>query len=81
MVSPSVYTCPVPRVQIDIDDELDKQLQAEARKLGTSKESLVRRALAQRYDGRLDIAGGSMSQLVGRFDVEPSSVDDVVYPS
>ena len=68
------------RIQIYIDEELDERLQAEARKSGASKASLIRESVAARYATRRPIREEGISRLVGKMDVDPASVDDVVYP-
>ena len=82
MARPSLdmYTPLMRRIQIYMDDELDERLQAEARKMGTSKASLIRESVAARYATPRPIGEEGISRLVGRIDVDPASVNDVVYP-
>lgn len=68
---------PMKRLQIYIEEELDEALAVEAAKERTSKAALIRRFVAERLgtgSGRDLLAG-----LIGRYDEEPGSVDDVVY--
>lgn len=68
------------RIQIYIDEELDERLQAEARKSGCSKASLIRESVAARYGESTPIEEDPLSRLIGEVDADPAAVDDVVYP-
>lgn len=66
------------RIQIYMDDNLDDLLESDAARLGVSKASLIREAVAQRYAGRSD--DDPVTELIGAYDGPAGvSVDDIVY--
>ncbi len=73
-----VYTQAMRRIQIYMDEELDDLLESDAARLGVSKASLIRDAVAQRYADRS--VNDPVAALIGAYDGEAGdSVDDVVY--
>ena len=66
------------RLQIYIEEDLDEALAVEAAKQQTSKAALIRRFVAERLDRKRH---DPLDDLVGDLDIEPASVDDVVYGS
>jgi len=67
----------VKRLQIYIEEELDEALGRQAAKRRTSKAALIRMFVAEKLGGQKP--RDTLAELVGRYDVEPGSVDDVVY--
>jgi len=74
-----MYTASMRRIQIYIDEDLDERLKAEARRANTSKAALIRESVAARYGMQASIGNDPLSRLIGTVEVEPASVDDVVY--
>ena len=66
------------RLQIYIEEELDEALAAAAAKERTSKAALIRRFVAERL-GRPKT--DPLDELIGSLDIEPASIDEVVYGS
>ena len=62
-----------------MDEALDDRLETEAARLGVSKASLIRDAVARRFTDTSD--HDPISELIGHFDGEPveTSIDDVIY--
>ena len=71
-----MYTHPMKRLQIYIEEELDEALAAEAARNKTSKAALIRGFVAERLGGTKK---DPIDDLVGSLDFEPASIDDVVY--
>lgn len=67
------------RLQIYIESEADTALGREAARDGVSKAEIIRRLVADHL-GRA-VGRDPIDDLVGSFEDEPGSVDDVVYPS
>lgn len=67
------------RLQIMIEEELDAALDAEARAENTSKAALIRRYVAEQLKPLPPLSADPLWQMVGADNVEPASVDDVVY--
>ena len=66
------------RLQVYLDEELDEALAAQAARQRTSKAALIRQFLAERL--RRDCpADDPLDALVGRYDEDPGSIDDLVY--
>jgi hypothetical protein len=74
----ALYTPHVKRLQIYIEPELDSALAVLASQEGTSKAALIRRYVA-RCLGEGAKLDDPMDRLVGRYDEEPGSIDDIVY--
>ena len=73
-----MYTPIMKRLQIYIEEELDEALAVEAAKRKTSKAALIRSFVAEHLTkGRRP--ADPLDDLIGAFDVEPGSVDEVVY--
>jgi ribbon-helix-helix CopG family protein len=72
-----MYIEAMKRLQIYIEEELDEALGREAAERRTSKAALIRMFVAERLDGKKP--NDTFAELVGRYDVDPGSVDDVVY--
>ena len=73
-----MYTAPMRRIQIYIEEELDDRLSAEATKSGRSKAALIRESVAERF-GEAVRKREPLDALVGSVDAEPADVDQVVY--
>jgi hypothetical protein len=69
----------VKRLQIMIDEDLDQILERMAQDQRTSKAALIRRFVRDRVTAPPPIEEDAIWELVGLADVEPGSVDDVVY--
>ena len=67
------------RIELYIDEELYKRLEAQAAKAGVSKASLIREAIAQRYGESRPREEDPVDLLIGSLAAEPADVDDVVY--
>lgn len=67
------------RVNVHIDDELDRRAEREARGRHISKAALIRAALAAEI-GRNEPRPGAESELVGISDAEPiDDIDGIIY--
>lgn len=73
-----MYAQTVKRLQIYIDEDLDEILAARALREHTSKAALIRQFVAERL-GRDVRCRDPLDDLVGEFDEEPGSIDDLVY--
>ena len=72
----------VKRLQIMIDEDLDRILERMARKERTSKAALIRRFVRERVQPLPPIEEDPLWQMVGADDIpdyEHRSIDDVVY--
>jgi hypothetical protein len=69
----------VKRLQIMIDEDLDQILERMAQEQRTSKAALIRRFVRDRVAAPPPIEKDAIWELVSIADVEPESVDDVVY--
>ena len=69
----------VKRLQIMIDEDLDRILERLAVQEHTSKAALIRRFVRERVASRPPIEEDSLWRMVGVDDVEPEPIDDVVY--
>lgn len=72
------YAAPVKRLQIYIDEAVDQELGRRAAAEGTSKAALIRAYVADRVDASSD-ESDSLDDLVGRYDIEPGPIDELVY--
>lgn len=73
-----VYNAIMRRIQIYMDEDLDDLLETDAARLGVSKASLIREAVAKRYAERPN--DDPIADLIGAYDGPAGeSVDDVVY--
>lgn len=70
----------VKRLQIMIDEDLDRILERIALEEHTSKAALIRRYVRERVAPTPPIEEDSIFRMVGVDDFEPAPVDDVVYP-
>ena len=70
----------VKRLQIMIDEDLDRILERIALEEHTSKAALIRRFVREKVAPTPPIEKDSIFRMVGAVDVEPAPVDDVVYP-
>jgi hypothetical protein len=70
----------VKRLQIMIDEDLDRILERIALEEHTSKAALIRRYVRERVAPPPPIEEDSIFRMVGVDDFEPAPVDDVVYP-
>jgi hypothetical protein len=68
----------VKKLQIYVEPEMDNALAVLAAREGRSKAALIRQFVALGLgDGRPTV--DPLDELVGRYDEEPGSIDDVVY--
>ena len=74
-----MYTADMRRIQIYLEEELDEALKIEAAGSGRSKAELIREAVAARYRGLEAVDADPLTALVGSVDIEPATVDEVVY--
>lgn len=74
-----VYTPGMRRIQIYLEEDLDEALKVESAGSGRSKAELIRECVAARYQALRTVSEDPLDALVGKFDVEPAEVDDVVY--
>ena len=75
-----MYTPPMKRLQIYIDEELDDALAVKARRVHTSKAALIREAVRQSM-GEPQPPHDPFRDWIGGSDTAPAPVDDVVYGS
>ena len=75
-----MYTAPMKRLQIYIDEELDDALAVRARRTHTSKAALIREAV-RRSIGAPEPRVDPLRDWIGGSDAAPASVDEVVYDS
>jgi ribbon-helix-helix CopG family protein len=74
--------CDVRRIQIHIDEGLDRASAAEARRRGISKAALIRAALERELDGVPPAADDPWDELTGCFsDGGVDDIDAVIYES
>jgi hypothetical protein len=66
------------RLQIYLDEELDEALALRARRQHTSKAALIRKYVAAQIEPTT-IGADPLDKLVGEYNDEPGSIDDVVY--
>ncbi|MBA3431503.1 MAG: ribbon-helix-helix protein, CopG family [Actinobacteria bacterium] len=66
------------RLQIYIQEELDEALGLEASRTGTSKAALIRRFVAERLQPP-SLTRDPLEALIGAYEEEPGSIDEVVY--
>jgi predicted transcriptional regulator len=73
-----MYTPPMKRLQIYIDEDLDDALAQRARRERRSKAALIRDAVRQSM-GESRPTEDPFRQWIGGSDADPASVDEVVY--
>jgi len=66
------------RLQIYIEEAVDEELARRAIREGTSKAALIRAFVAERLQGE-GSKRDPLDALVGRYDAESSSIDELVY--
>jgi hypothetical protein len=69
----------VKRLQIMIDEDLDRILERIALEEHTSKAALIRRYVRERVAPTPPIEEDAIFRMIGVDDVEPEPIDDVVY--
>lgn len=79
-VSVVLYNAPMKRLQIYIEEAVDEELARRAVREGTSKAALIREYVAERL-GAERTGRDPLDALVGRYDAEPGSIDELVYGS
>jgi Ribbon-helix-helix protein, copG family len=67
------------RLQMRIEEDLDKALGRLAAEEGQSKAALIRRFVRERVDPPPPLSADPLSLLSGAASFEPAPVDDVVY--
>jgi hypothetical protein len=72
----ATYNPFVKRLQIYIEPELDGALAVEAARTGRSKASLIRQYVAERL---VAAEADPLDVIIGAYDEDPGSIDDVVY--
>lgn len=72
-----MYTARVKRLQIYIDEAIDEELGRLAIREGTSKAALIRAYVAEQL--HVTPQRDPLDALVGRYDAEPGSIDELVY--
>jgi len=75
-----MYTPPMKRLQIYIEEELDDALAIRARRGQTSKAALIREAV-RRSIGEPEPPLDPFRDWIGGSDADPAPVDEVVYGS
>ncbi len=76
-----MYTTSMKRLQIYIQEEIDEALGLEAARSGTSKAALIRQFVAERLQARSPLRSDPLDGLVGAYDEDPGSIEEVVYGS
>jgi hypothetical protein len=67
------------RIQIHLDEQLDRAASAEASRRGQSKAALIRDALSRELDGSRD-ADDPWAEITGWLDDDPvEDIDDLIY--
>jgi hypothetical protein len=75
-----MYNARMKRLQIYIEEAVDEELARRAVREGTSKAALIREYVAERL-GAERTGRDPLDALVGRYDAEPGSIDELVYGS
>lgn len=75
-----MYTQPMKRLQIYIDEELDDALAIQARRAQTSKAALIREAV-RRSIGEPEALVDPFRDWIGGSNADSAPVDEVVYDS
>lgn len=70
-----MYTVPMRRIQLYMDEDLDVAIDLEAARSGTSRSDVVRTAVRHWVSQRRDDQPDPIDGLVGALDIEP--VDDI----
>ena len=71
-----MYTTPMRRIQLYVDEDVDDALTAEAARLGTSRSAVVRRAVREALDTHFTRTRDPIDELVGWL-VDPDPTDDI----
>ena len=74
-----MYTSPVKRLQIMIEEDLDEALGRRARRDGTSKAALIRTYVRERLGSLPPLEADPLWRMRGADKFEPADVDEVVY--
>ncbi len=74
------YNANMKRLQIYIEEAADEELARRAVREGTSKAALIRTYVAERL-GAQHPSRDPLDALIGRYDVEPGPIDELVYGS
>jgi hypothetical protein len=72
-----MYTLPMKRIQIYIEESIDESLSRRARRERTSKAALIRAAVRREYG--TTAAADPFDRWAGGVDEAPGDVDEVVY--
>jgi hypothetical protein len=73
-----VYASIMKSLQIQIDDDIDRELEQLAAEFNMSKASLVQQFVRERIRP-LPLSDDPLFQMAGADDFEPAPIDDVVY--
>jgi hypothetical protein len=73
-----VYASSMKRLQIQIDDDIDHELEQLAAEFNMSKAALVQQFVRERIRP-LPLSDDPLFQMAGADDFEPAPVDDFVY--
>lgn len=71
-----MYTAPVKRIQIYIEEAIDEQLARHARRERRSKASLIREAVRRQYAEQPE---EPFDEWAGGIDDKPGDIDELVY--
>lgn len=75
-----MYTPPVKRIQLYVDDETDHALSAVAAKSARSRSQVMREAVRAYLGMDASASGDPLDDLVGQVDIDPEDdIDSVVY--
>ncbi len=69
------------RLQIYINERLDRALRDESARTGRSKSAIVRECLEARLCNRKTTGLEPLTALMGTMDAEPADIDEIVYKS
>jgi metal-responsive CopG/Arc/MetJ family transcriptional regulator len=68
------------RLQIMIEENLDAELEREARRDGTSKAAIIRELVRDHVEPLPPLEDDPITQMIGMASFEPAHHDDIVYP-
>ena len=74
-----LYTHPMKRLQIMIEEDVDAELERAALEARTSKAALIRLFVRERLRPLPPLSADPIGRMAGADDFEPATIDDVVY--